>query len=198
MSITKRAIFHISKVFPHSLRSYPKPSRLFFASASNYSDRRNAAEEGTMDRNIEMSGKAKETMREGMDSAKDQAQEMKERTKDYGHEAKEKAKEYAHDTKETAKEAAGALTDETKEGGYRAADTVTDKAGETVRNVGEMAKETVKGGWGMAKNTTQKIKETVVGKDDDHDDKGDRAKVKVMDEDAVELRQKAGKSLDEI
>jgi hypothetical protein len=47
---------------------------------------------------------------------------------------------------------------------------------ETVEIVGEMAKETVKGAWGAAEETTQKIKETAVGKDDDDNDDYKREK----------------------
>lgn len=37
-------------------------------------------------------------------------------------------------------------------------------------NVGEKAKETVKGAWETVKDATKKIKETVVGKDEEEED----------------------------
>lgn len=54
---------------------------------------------------------------------------------------------------------------------------------------GEKAKQTVKAAWDAAKQTTQKIKETEVGKDD----KDDYKREKTMDEDALEYRRKAAR-----
>ncbi|KAK7412361.1 hypothetical protein VNO78_03816 [Psophocarpus tetragonolobus] len=39
---------------------------------------------------------------------------------------------------------------------------------DTFNNVGEKAKQGMQGAWEMTKDTTHKIKDTVVGKDDDH------------------------------
>ncbi|KAG6601678.1 hypothetical protein SDJN03_06911, partial [Cucurbita argyrosperma subsp. sororia] len=61
----------------------------------------------------------------------------------------------------------------------------TKKATETVQNIGEKAKRTVEGAWEAAKDTTQKIKERVVGSDEDERDEDER------DEDVVDVRRKS-------
>ncbi|KAL5157313.1 Uncharacterized protein HKD37_15G042055 [Glycine soja] len=143
----------------------------------------------------EMTERAKETMIEGYDRAKDQEREAKDRTKEYTHDAKDKTEEYAYDTKESDKDDAGKVVDKSREGAERTkekTEEVAASAGETLRNVGEKAKQGMQGAWETAKDTTQKIKETVVGKDDDDDGRG-----VLKDEDVVEMKRRVGKSYGE-
>ncbi|XP_059440172.1 desiccation-related protein PCC3-06 [Corylus avellana] len=200
MSMTRNAIFNLSKAFPNtpslSLRSSSrKVSRVCFTHASKYSEGRNASE-GMRDdsrhehRELPVTDEAKEAMKEGAERTKEYAYDAKEKTKGAARSAADKAgegatraAETAEDVKEKTEDVAGSVAGKAKEG--------THKAAETVQNIGEKAKQTVKDAWGDAKETTQKIKETVVGKDEDHDDDDD-AGGKTMDEDVVELRRRAG------
>ncbi|KAK4421213.1 hypothetical protein Salat_2071800 [Sesamum alatum] len=75
----------------------------------------------------------------------------------------EKTKEYAHGAKEKTGETLDSGAEKTKEKANGAAETVADVA----QSIGKKAKQTVRSAWGAAKETTQKIKETVVGKSDD-------------------------------
>nr|POF27444.1 desiccation-related protein pcc3-06 [Quercus suber]POF27445.1 desiccation-related protein pcc3-06 [Quercus suber] len=182
-----------------SPRSSRKVSRVCFSYASSYSEDRNNHEgsrdskhrhrevpvtepgdedvtyeakeavERTKERAQEM--KMKET-KEGTYKAAETAESAKERAKDYAQETKEKAKEGTYKAAETAQRAkekseedvAGSVADKAKERTY--------KAMETMQHIGEKAKQTMKGAWDAAKETTQKIKETVVGKEDDDDEDG--------------------------
>nr|XP_027105308.1 late embryogenesis abundant protein At3g53040-like [Coffea arabica] len=155
--------------------------------------------------------RAAEKAKEGKDWAADTAQETKEKAKDRADEMKEKTEDTAYEMKEKTKGTAETVAEKTKEGAY--------KVVETAETVGEKAKQTMKDAWGAAKETTQKIKETVVGKDDDDDKdrvedfmedhvrkparkhrdipvteapKGEHPDGVTMDEDVVELRRKAG------
>ncbi|KAK7331948.1 hypothetical protein VNO80_28693 [Phaseolus coccineus] len=171
----------------------------------------------------EVSERAKETASEGVDLAKDQVREAKDRTKEYAQDAKEKtkdaagsvrdsaesakekAKEYAYETKDSAKEAAGTAAEKGKEGAEwtkKKTEEVAASTGETLKNVGEKAKQGVQGAWDAAKDTTQKIKETLVGKDDDDDNDGygrgrGRGGLKDDNDDVAELKRRVGKSYGE-
>lgn len=95
-----------------------------------------------------------------------------------------------------------------KDGSRRAADTVEqarEKTKDSMGMVGEKVKvgtskaagtvsKTMQGAWDTAKETTQKIKETVVGKDDRERMNGGKEgyEGKVMDEDVVEASRKVG------
>ncbi|KAK4259812.1 hypothetical protein QN277_006106 [Acacia crassicarpa] len=149
----------------------------------------------------DMAERTKQYAHETKEEAKDAAETMADRASEGTNKASEKMKDYAYDVKDTAKGAADTVADKTKEGAHKTADmaeSATEKTADTMKYMGEKAKETAKGAWGAAKDTTQKIKETVVGKDDDDDDdrEGRWKKGEALDEDVVELRREAGKGYD--
>ncbi|XP_063943009.1 late embryogenesis abundant protein At3g53040 [Daucus carota subsp. sativus] len=217
--MTKMSFLNVSKAFPQpSFR--PKVSRVCFTSASKYSQGRSGdTSEDTSDSDREfdeLAQKTRENVKSGMDKTKNKAQEVKEKTKDQAYDMKEATKETANKMTEKAKEGADraadtakSAKDKTKDQAYNvkektkeAAETVSDKAAKTARDatettkdaadtVADMTKKTVGGMWEAAKDTTQKIKETVVGKDDKDDYVEDHIP-KTMDEDVVEQRRKAG------
>ncbi|KAF7810247.1 desiccation-related protein PCC3-06-like isoform X2 [Senna tora] len=176
MFIARSALFHFSKSLPQAssitLGSSHKTSTLVFASASNYSDWRNAAEgrrESRTDwgydpskarleaeeRGRDMGERAKETMSRGVDEAKEYGHEAKEKTKDMAGTVADRAKEgtnrageWAHETKEEAKGAAGSMADKTKEYAHDAKEKVKEgaqRAGETAGYVKERTKENASG-----------------------------------------------------
>ncbi|KAL0283873.1 UNVERIFIED_CONTAM: hypothetical protein Sangu_2861200 [Sesamum angustifolium] len=156
---------------------------------------------------------AAEKSEESKDTAAESAFETKEKVKKQAHEMSEKSKEksgavadkarrtrgkimdatgkmaekeYAHGAKEKTGETLDTGAEKTKEKADGAAETVADVA----QSIGKKAKQTVRSAWGAAKETTQKIKETVVGKSDDE------YKEKGMDEDMVDMRRRRAEEQD--
>ncbi|TXG47428.1 hypothetical protein EZV62_026722 [Acer yangbiense] len=202
MFMTKSVFFNLSKSLPQtcsslSLCSSRKVSRVCFSAVSNYNynEGRDPVDR-TKERAEEMKEKAKEKTKEGTDRASETAKSAKETAEDYANDTKEKAKEgtqraadAARDTKEKAKEYAQGVKGKTEEAAKTAAEKAEEgkkEAAGSAESLGEKAKQTVQGVFGAAKETTQKIKETVVGKDD----KDDREKK--MDGDVEEMRRRAG------
>ncbi|XP_022640523.1 uncharacterized protein LOC111242284 [Vigna radiata var. radiata] len=97
--------------------------------------------------------------------------------------------QYACETKESAKDVAGTVAEKGKEGAERTKQKTEEVAASTL-NAGEKAKQSVQGAWDVAKDTTHKIKETLVGKDDDDNDG-------VLNNDVAELERRDGKSYDD-
>ncbi|KAJ9136147.1 hypothetical protein P3X46_033253 [Hevea brasiliensis] len=135
----------------------------------------------------EMKENAKVYAYETQESAKGVAQSAAEKTKEGAYKAaettektKEKARDYAHDSKKKAKEGIKKVVETARD-----ARDGTIKVVEMVGSVGEKAEQTAKRAWDAAKGTTQKIKETVVGKEHESDDD---KREKTMDEDVVDLR----------
>ncbi|CAJ2648619.1 late embryogenesis abundant protein, group 3-like [Trifolium pratense] len=154
--LSGNTLFHTSKSFPNvsSLTTLPKPSRVFFA--SNHSDWRNAAE-GT---------KSISTNWGYASSTKTRRDVIVVRA------AGDDIKKSAQDANEKSKDAAGSVIDKATEGtnkAVEAAESAQEKSNETaeaLKNAAEKAKEQAGGAWEAAKEETQKIAETVVGKED--------------------------------
>ncbi|GAU23636.1 hypothetical protein TSUD_386250 [Trifolium subterraneum] len=157
--LSRNTLFHTSKSFLNvpSLTTLPKPSRVFFA--SNQSDWRNAAE-GTNSISTNWAYASSTKTRRDVIVVR------------AGKEGEVDIKKSAQDANEKTKEAAGSIIDNATEGtnkAVEAAESAGEKANETaeaLKNAVEKANETAGGAWEAAKEETQKIAETVVGKED--------------------------------
>ncbi|KAK7412360.1 hypothetical protein VNO78_03815 [Psophocarpus tetragonolobus] len=173
MFITRNSLFRFSKSLPHASSVSHRPSRVTFASTPNSSNVTEERRDWTAEAD-EMSERGKETMRKGFD-----------RSKEYAEEAKEQTKDAAESMKDSAKDAAGTVADKSREGVERTKEKTEEMVG-SLKNVGEKAKQGMQGAWEKAKDTTHKIKDTVVGKDDDDRHGGPKDK----DEDVADLKRR--------
>ncbi|XP_047967542.1 uncharacterized protein ECU03_1610 [Salvia hispanica] len=225
MAALKNVFLSLSKSseLSQSLPLRPTVSRVCFAAASRHQQGRNmAGEAGRKEYTPYNDEEPRDEVRETMDKAKEKTQEMKDRAKESANETADSVKERAQQMNDKTKEnlgsmadkayemrektadAAGSVADKTKRQAHEATDKVkgaADKTKEYAQGAKEKVADAAKGAWGAAKETTQKIKETVVGKSDeddlddyieDHVKKPAREHrgEKVMDEDVVDARRR--------